>query len=92
MHQYPKETWLQYCDSILVVARKWKTDSLLGSAYLTRGIVYYYFKQEPKALDNFIIADSFISKSDNQYLKNKTKYSIAQIKYYLGYYEEAFHF
>ncbi|GEP52645.1 hypothetical protein FNO01nite_33170 [Flavobacterium noncentrifugens] len=89
MHKSPKDTWLQYCDSMLVVAKKSKTDSLLGSAYLTRGIVYYYFKQEPKALDNFIIADSFISKSDNQYLKYKTKYSIAQIKYYLGYYEEA---
>lgn len=89
MHKSPKETWLQYCDSMLVVAKKSKTDSLLGSAYLTRGIVYYYFKQEPKALDNFIIADSFISKSNNQYLKYKTKYSIAQIKYYLGYYEEA---
>ncbi|RKS01707.1 hypothetical protein [Flavobacterium sp. 102] len=89
MHKSPKEAWLQYCDSMLVVAKKSKTDSLLGSAYLTRGIVYYYFKQEPKALDNFIIADSFISKSDNQYLKYKTKYSIAQIKYYLGYYEEA---
>lgn len=89
MHKSPKETWLQYCDSMLVVAKKSKTDSLLGSAYLTKGIVYYSFKQEPKALDNFIIADSFISKSDNQYLKYKTKYSIAQIKYYLGYYEEA---
>ena len=89
MHKSKRETWLQYCDSMLTVATKSKDNALIGSAYLTRGIVYYSFKQEPKALDNFIIADSYLSKTDDQYLKYKTKYSIAQIKYYLGYYDEA---
>ena len=50
---------------------------------------YYAFKKEPKALDNFIIADRYISETDDLYLQYKTKYSIAQIKYFLGYYEEA---
>ena len=89
MHKSKRETWLQYCDSMLTVATKSKDNALIGSAYLTRGVVYYSFKQEPKALDNFIIADGFLSKTDDQYLKYKNKYSIAQIKYYLGYYDEA---
>lgn len=89
MHKSRRETWLQYCDSMLTVAKRSKDNALIGSTYLTRGIVYYSFKQEPKALDNFIIADGFLSKTNDQYLKYKTKYSIAQIKYYLGYYDEA---
>lgn len=89
MHKSGRETWLQYCDSMLNVAKRSKDNALIGSSYLTRGIVYYSFKQEPKALDNFIIADGFLSKTNDQYLKYKTKYSIAQIKYYLGYYDEA---
>lgn len=89
MFKSKKETWLQYCDSMLIVAKKSKDNSLIGSSYLSRGIVYYSFKEEPKALDNFIIADGYLSKSDDQYLKYKAKYGIAQIKYYLGYYDEA---
>lgn len=89
MFKSKKETWLEYCDSMLNVAKRIKDNELLGSSYLTRGAVYYWFKQEPKALDNYIMADGFLSKTDNQYLKYKTKYSIAQIKYFLGYYDEA---
>lgn len=89
MYKSKKETWLQYCDSMVTVATKSKDNALMGSAYLTKGIVYYSFQEEPKALDNFITADGFLSKTDNQYLKYKTKYSIAQIKYFLGYYDEA---
>jgi tetratricopeptide (TPR) repeat protein len=89
MHKSRRETWLQYCDSMLTVAKRSKDNALIGSSYLTRGIVYYSFKQETKALDNFIIADGFLSKTNDQYLKYKTKYGIAQIKYYLGYYDEA---
>lgn len=89
MFKSKKETWLQYCDSMLIVAKKSKDNALIGSAYLSRGIVFYSFQEEPKALDNFITADGFLSQTDNQYLKYKTKYGIAQIKYYLGYYDEA---
>lgn len=89
MFKSKKETWLQYCDSMLTVAKRLNDNELMGSSYLTRGAVYYWFKQEPEALDNYIKADGFLSKTDNQYLKFKTKYSIAQIKYFLGYYDEA---
>jgi AraC-like DNA-binding protein len=89
MFKSKKETWLQYCDSMLTVAKRLKDNELMGSSYLTRGTVYYWFKQETKALDNYIMADGFLSKTNNQYLKFKTKYSIAQIKYFLGYYDEA---
>lgn len=89
MHKSDRSTWLIYCDTMVSVAKKSKQDVLIGSAYLTKGIVYHAFKQETKALDNYIVADSYISKTDDQYLKYKTKYAIATIKYYLGYYNEA---
>lgn len=89
MYKSNKKTWLNYCDSIMSVAVKSRNNELIGSAYLTKGIVYYHFKQESKALDNYILADHFISKTHNQYLIHKTKYSIASIKYYLGFYDES---
>ena len=89
MFKAGKENWLKYCDSMLMVAKRLNDNELIGSSYLTRGTVYYASLQEPKALDNFIIADGFLSKTENLYLKYKTKFSIAQIKYFLGYYDEA---
>jgi len=89
MHKSPKETWLQYCDSMLTVAAASNQDKLIGSAYLTRGLIYNNFKQQTKALDDYLLADSFISKSNDQYLKYKAKFSIALVKYNLGYYHEA---
>lgn len=89
MHKSPRETWLQYCDSMLTVAAQSKQNNLIGGAYLTRGLVYNAFKQQTKALDDYLLADNFISRSDDQYLRHKAKFSIAVIKYNLGYYHEA---
>lgn len=89
MYLSDKKTWQQYSDSILQVAQKSKNDELLGTAHLTKGIVSLHFRQEPKALDNFILADNYISRTDNQYLIHKIKYSIASIKYELGFYDES---
>lgn len=89
MYLSSKETWLRYSDSIMTVATKSEDNELIGSAYLTKGVVYYHFKQESKALDNYILADQFISKTHNQYLIHKAKFSIASIKYYLGFYDES---
>lgn len=89
MHKSPKNTWLQYCDTMLSVAARSQQNKLIGSAYLTRGIVYNSFKQQTKALDDYLLADNFISKTDDLYLRYKAKFSIALIKHNLGYYDEA---
>ncbi|QSW89604.1 AraC family transcriptional regulator [Flavobacterium endoglycinae] len=80
---------LVYADSMIYAAKKADKDALIGSAYLSKGIVFYSLKNYKSALDHYLIADNFISKTDDDYLVYKVKYNIAQIKYYLGFYDEA---
>ncbi|MEC4004848.1 AraC family transcriptional regulator [Flavobacterium sp. SUN052] len=84
-----KKERLKYADSLITAARKTKDIDLIGTAYLTKGIIYYSKNEHQKALDNYIIADEFISQTKNEYAIHKIKYTIAQTKYYLGFYEEA---
>lgn len=89
LHQSPEKLKLVYADSMTTIAKKTKDNALIGSTYLTKGIVYYSLKQHQYALDHYIIANNYISKTNDDYLKYKVKYNIAQIKYYLGFYDEA---
>lgn len=89
LHQVPKRQRIFYADSMIVAARRTKENDLIGSAYLTKGIVYYDLQDFNNALDNYLIADEFIATTTDEYLKYKAKYNIAQIKYYLGFYDEA---
>tara|TARA_R110000868_G_scaffold284033_1_gene544525 strand:+ start:1391 stop:3085 length:1695 start_codon:yes stop_codon:yes gene_type:complete len=85
----PEKLKLVYADSMIYTAKKAKDNILIGSAYLSKGIVYYGQKKHKYALDNYLIADNYISKTNNRYQIYKVKYNIAQIKYYLGFYDEA---
>lgn len=89
LHQSPSELKLVYADSMILSAKKSAVNSLLGSAYLSKGIVHYGRKKLDTALDNYLIANSYISKTNDKYLIHKVKYHIALIKYYLGFYDEA---
>lgn len=89
LHESPESLKLIYADSMIYVAKKSKADALIGSSYLSKGIVYYGKKQLQDALDNYIIANNFISKTNDKYLIYKVKYNIAVIKSYLGFYDEA---
>ena len=84
-----KKSRLFYADSMVVAAKQTEDIELIGSAYMTKGIVQYDCKEQIKALDNYLIADKYISQTSNQYLIYKVKYGIAQAKYYLGFYDEA---
>ncbi len=84
-----KSSRLFYADSMIYNAKKTTNSELIGSSYLTKGIVHYNGMEHMKALDNYLIADRYISQVDNPSLVHKTKYEIAKIKYYLGFYEEA---
>ncbi|MCD0474054.1 tetratricopeptide repeat protein [Flavobacterium sp. EDS] len=80
---------LVYADSMIYAAKNSKDNVLIGSAYLSKGIVYYAEKEHKAALDNYIIANNFITKTSDPYLFYKLKYNMALIKYYLGSYDEA---
>lgn len=78
-----------YADSMIYAAERTDSNELIGSAILTKGIVYYSRKEHNKALDYYLIANRLIATTDNDYLKFKTQYNIAHIKYYLGFYNDA---
>lgn len=89
LHQSPMALRLKYADSMVYAAISSKDNELIGSAYLSKGIVYYSRKNYIKAYDYYIKANENLSRTDNKYLIYKTKYHIAQMKYYLGFYDEA---
>lgn len=89
LYHSPESQSISYTDIMINYAKKSKDNALIGSTYLTKGVIYYSLKQHNYALDNYIIANNYISKTADSYLTHKLKYSIALVKYYLGYYDEA---
>ncbi|PRZ22912.1 helix-turn-helix transcriptional regulator [Flavobacterium granuli] len=84
-----KKLQLSYADSMLTAAKRTADLELIGSAYMTKGIQHYDAKEKLEALENYMIADEYISKTTNHYLIHKIKYTIAQIKYTLEFYDDA---
>lgn len=89
MYLVNKKQLLKYSDSLLMESLKSKDNSLIGNAYLTKGVIYYNQKELKKALDFYIQANAFLQLTNDDYAIYKVKYSIAHTKYYLGFYEEA---
>ena len=89
MYKTDKRLHQLYTDSMLVAAKHTGDNILIGSAYMTKATVCYGRKEHKSALDNFILADEYISKTNDRYSIYKVKYGIAQTKYYLGFYDEA---
>lgn len=79
----------KYSDSMVYAAKRSGDGKLIGSAYLSKGIVYYDFKRHEMALENYLLASPYIEKWGDGYLKYKLKYNIAHVKYYLGNNNEA---
>ncbi len=80
---------IKYADTIISIAKKTKDNLVIGNAFLTKGIVFYEKKKLVEALNNYLVAEYHLEKTDEAYAINKTKYAIAQTKYYLGFYDEA---
>lgn len=89
LHQSPPTLRFVYADSMLYAATKSHDNSLIGSAYLSKGVLYYADKNYHYALKHYIKANIYISQTKDQYLTYKVKYHIANVKYYLGFYDEA---
>jgi len=78
-----------YIDSMVNAAMSTGQDAAIGAAYLTKGIALYEQLKHKNALDNYMIADRYISRTNDLEIGFKLKYQIAQTKYQLGYYDEA---
>lgn len=89
LHRSFGKTRQAYADSMVSSAIDAKDTALIGSTYLTKGIVYYNEKQYKRALDNYLLADGFLAHIDDAYLNHKLKYNIALVKYYTEHYDEA---
>jgi len=89
LHMSPQKLRVIYADSMILTAKKSNNNVLIGSAFLTKGTVYYGQRLQQQAMDNYLTANSFISKTNDLYLIHKVKYCIAQTKFYAGFYDEA---
>ena len=89
LHMSPQKLRIMYADSMIFTAKKSNDNALIGSALLTKGTVYYGQRMHQQSMDNYLIANSYISKTKDLYLIHKVKYCIAQTKFYAGFYEEA---
>jgi AraC-like DNA-binding protein len=89
LHLAPVQLRIVYADSMVFIAKKSNNDALIGAAYLTKGAVLYGQKQQNLAMDNYLKANSYISKTNDQYQIHKVKYCIALSKFYIGFYYEA---
>lgn len=86
---YPEKERLKKIDSALYYANTTQNNEVIGRTYLTKGAVYYSTKDFQEALNSYILGYNYITKTDNDYLKNRLKNHIGIIKNYLGSYEEA---
>lgn len=88
--RYSENQKIQYSDSAIIAARKSENNDLIGNAYLSKGVVYYFnFRKFQLALNEYLIAYEFIKDSKNDFLKYQNLYHIGVVKSYLGYYKEA---
>ncbi|WP_413998129.1 AraC family transcriptional regulator [Flavobacterium sp. W1B] len=85
----PPAVQLVYADSMLYAAKKTEDNDAIGAAFLTKGILSFAQKRHKEALDDYLIANEYIAKTNDHYLIYKVKYNMAQLKNYMGFYDEA---
>jgi len=80
IHNSNKELRLYYADSMIAFAKQTDNPELIGAAYMTRGVIHYGLKEQTKTLDDYLLADGYISQTADQYLIHKVKFGIAEVK------------
>ncbi len=84
------EKKLIYADSTIWAAKLSGDRDLISTAYLEKGVVYYYhYKRFQAALNEYLKAYEYSKNTKNDFLKYQNLYHIGVVKSYLGYYEEA---
>lgn len=89
MFASPKSQLPIYADTLLSAAQNSRDPSLIGKAFLTKGIIAYDRNQLSSALDAYLKANEYLIASGTDYDRFKLKTGIANTKYHLGYYHEA---
>ena len=86
LHYTPSEDLkLRYADSAITAAHLSCKNDLISTAYLGKGIVYYFnYKRYRPALQEYLKAMSYAEKTDDLYLIHKTGYHLGVVKSYLG--------
>lgn len=81
---------LKFADSTIIAAKLSRKQELVSSAYLEKGVVYYFhFKKYQLALNEFLIAVQYAPKDTDPYYQNRLNYLIGVVKSYIGHYDEA---
>lgn len=84
------EKKLIYADSTIWAAKLSENKDLISTAYIEKGVVYYYhYKRFQAALNEYLQAYEYSKNTKNDFLKYQNLYHIGVVKSYLGYYEEA---
>lgn len=87
---YSENKKIIYADSAIVAAKNSKNNDLIGDAFLTKGVIYYFNQRKFQlALEEYLKAYEYLKDSKNEYLKYRNIYHIGVVKSYLGYYDEA---
>lgn len=85
-----KEQKLIYADSTIWAAKQSADKDLISTAYIEKGVVYYYhYKKFQPALNEYLKAYEYSKNTKNDFLKYQNLYHIGVVKSYLGYYQEA---
>ncbi|HEX7868642.1 MAG TPA: AraC family transcriptional regulator, partial [Chryseobacterium sp.] len=85
-----KEKKLSYADSCVKQMLKSNDDELISSAYLEKGVIYYFFyKRYQPALNNYLKAYESSKNISNDFLRYRIVYQLGVVKSYLGYYADA---
>ena len=85
-----KSLKIKYADSAIIAAKETDDNNLISTTYLLKGSLYYfYYKNYPAALTEYLKAYDYSKKGNDDYLKYKIVYQMGLVKSYLGYYDEA---
>lgn len=86
---YKDEKSLLYCDSIIGLTEASPDKFYPATAYLLKGSYYYNKRAFKKALDNYIIANTYAKRSDSKDMLFKITYAIGILKDRIGAYKES---
>lgn len=85
-----KAVKLNYTDSCVNYVLKSNNNELISSAYLEKGVIYYFFyKQYQPALNEYLKAYEYSKNIGDDFLKYRIIYHLGIVKSYLGYYDDA---
>lgn len=85
-----KEKKLSYADDCVRQMLESHNDELISSAYLERGVIYYFFfKRYQPALNNYLKAYESSKNISDGFLRYRIVYQLGVVKSYLGYYTDA---